>query len=213
MFLSITDISFFAQFQIGLELLAQFQIGLQVLAQFQIGLELLKLLLFVSSLWLIFLILIQRGKGGGLSAALGGGGGDSAFGAKAGDAFTKITVISALVWIGLCMVTIARYNPPERSTNRFMEDDEEYMDEEATDMSSMVPSVGAAGVGEPSTESDSGSSSMADDADGSLEPAGGLEPAGDLEPADSTEPATTESADGEDGSAAKESDESADGGQ
>ncbi len=89
-----------------------------------IGLSLLTLLLFFVSLWLIFLILIQRGKGGGLTAAFGGGGGDSAFGAKAGDAFTKITVVSALVWITLCMVTIARYNPPEEPTNPFAQEDQ-----------------------------------------------------------------------------------------
>ena len=89
-----------------------------------IGLSLLQLLLFFVSLWLIFLILIQRGKGGGLTAAFGGGGGDSAFGAKAGDAFTKITVVSALVWITLCMVTIARYNPPESPDNPFAQADQ-----------------------------------------------------------------------------------------
>lgn len=90
-----------------------------------IFLSLLQLLLFFVSLWLIFLILIQRGKGGGLTAAFGGGGGDSAFGAKAGDAFTKITVVSALVWITLCMVTIARYNPPEQAENPYAQGDEQ----------------------------------------------------------------------------------------
>lgn len=153
MFLSLIDIAFFAQFQVGLELL--------------------KLLLFVSSLWLIFLILIQRGKGGGLSAALGGGGGDSAFGAKAGDAFTKITVISALVWIGLCMVTIARYNPPERATNRFLEDDE-YSEEDAADMPVVPPSMGAVG-GEASDGAEGDAASGSATTDGGLEPAGGTD--------------------------------------
>ena len=89
-----------------------------------IGLSLLQLLLFFCSLWLIFLILIQRGKGGGLTAAFGGGGGDSAFGAKAGDAFTKITIITALVWITLCMVTIAKYNPPDSPDNPFAQNNQ-----------------------------------------------------------------------------------------
>ena len=88
-----------------------------------IGLTLLQLLLFFVSAWMIFLILIQRGKGGGLTAAFGGGGGDSAFGAKAGDAFTKITIITALVWITLCMVTIAAYNPPDSPENPFAQND------------------------------------------------------------------------------------------
>ena len=96
-----------------------------------IGLTLLQLLLFFVSAWMIFLILIQRGKGGGLTAAFGGGGGDSAFGAKAGDAFTKITIVTALVWITLCMVTIAAYNPPDSPENPFAQNDQELIDEDA----------------------------------------------------------------------------------
>jgi preprotein translocase subunit SecG len=37
-------------------------------------------LIILTSLFLIFLILIQRGKGGGLAGAFGGVGGSSAFG-------------------------------------------------------------------------------------------------------------------------------------
>ena len=88
------------------------------IGQLQIGLFFLQVLLLLSSIFLILLILVQRGKGGGLTGALGGMGGQSAFGSKAGDAFTKITVITALVWITLCMVTIARYNPPPRAVQK-----------------------------------------------------------------------------------------------
>ena len=49
----------------------------------------------LTSLFLIFLILIQRGKGGGLAGAFGGVGGSSAFGTKAGDVFTRITIYTA----------------------------------------------------------------------------------------------------------------------
>ena len=56
-------------------------------------------LLGAISLFLILLILVQRGRGGGLTGALGGMGGQSAFGTKAGDAFTRITIISAAVWL------------------------------------------------------------------------------------------------------------------
>jgi len=70
-----------------------------LLADFNLTRFILQLLLFVLSLWLIFLVLIQRGKGGGLTGALGGSGGSSAFGAKAGDAFTRVTVVSATLWI------------------------------------------------------------------------------------------------------------------
>mgnify|MGYP003652786231 CR=1 FL=1 len=58
------------------------------------------------SLFLILLVLIQRGKGGGLTGALGGPGGQSAFGSKAGDTFTVITVIVATVWAFSCAFTM-----------------------------------------------------------------------------------------------------------
>ncbi len=62
--------------------------------------------LFFTALFLIVLVLVQRGKGGGLSGAFGGMGGQSAFGTKAGDAFTKITIITATLWILLCVVSV-----------------------------------------------------------------------------------------------------------
>jgi preprotein translocase subunit SecG len=58
------------------------------------------------SLFLIMLILVQRGKGGGLTGALGGPGGQSAFGSKAGDTFTVITVVVASVWAFTCAFTM-----------------------------------------------------------------------------------------------------------
>jgi preprotein translocase subunit SecG len=67
---------------------------------------LLGILLFFTALFLIVLILIQRGKGGGLAGAFGGMGGQSAFGTKAGDLFTKITIGVATLWIVLCMVMV-----------------------------------------------------------------------------------------------------------
>ena len=62
----------------------------------------LGMLMAFLSLFLIMLILVQRGRGGGLSGALGGPGGQSAFGSKAGDTFTVITVSVAGVWILVC---------------------------------------------------------------------------------------------------------------
>jgi preprotein translocase subunit SecG len=68
------------------------------------------ILLFVTALFLILLVLVQRGRGGGLSGALGGMGGQSAFGTKAGDLFTRITIVVATVWILLCILTILVMN-------------------------------------------------------------------------------------------------------
>ena len=67
---------------------------------------LLMTMLLFTALFLIVLILIQRGKGGGLAGAFGGMGGQSAFGTKAGDLFTKITIGVAAFWIILCMITV-----------------------------------------------------------------------------------------------------------
>lgn len=63
-------------------------------------------LLFVTAVFMILLVLVQRGKGGGLAGAFGGMGGQSAFGTKAGDLFTRITVGVAAFWIILCLVTV-----------------------------------------------------------------------------------------------------------
>jgi preprotein translocase subunit SecG len=61
------------------------------------------IVLSLLAIFLILLVLVQRGRGGGLAGALGGMGGSSAFGAKAGDVFTRITVITASVWIVICL--------------------------------------------------------------------------------------------------------------
>ena len=58
------------------------------------------------SVFLVLLVLIQRGKGGGLTGALGGPGGQSAFGSKAGDTFTVITIVVASVWGFTCAFTM-----------------------------------------------------------------------------------------------------------
>ena len=69
-------------------------------------------LLSLTALFLIVLVLIQRGKGGGLAGAFGGMGGQSAFGTKAGDLFTRVTIVMALFWIVLCMVTVSVLGRP-----------------------------------------------------------------------------------------------------
>ncbi len=63
-------------------------------------------LILILGLFLILLVLIQRGKGGGLAGAFGGAGGSSAFGSRAGDRFTRITIYVALFWIVLTMLMV-----------------------------------------------------------------------------------------------------------
>ena len=73
---------------------------------------LLAVALLLLGLFLILLVLIQRGKGGGLAGAFGGAGGSSAFGSRAGDAFTKITIYVAAAWVLLIMILIKTTQPP-----------------------------------------------------------------------------------------------------
>src|SRR3954454_1555735 len=67
-------------------------------------------LIILTSLFLICLILIQRGKGGGLAGAFGGVGGSSAFGTKAGDVFTRVTIIVAGAWFALTLMLVVLSN-------------------------------------------------------------------------------------------------------
>ena len=64
------------------------------------------IVLSLLAIFLILLVLVQRGRGGGLAGALGGMGGSSAFGAKAGDVFTRITIITASIWIAFCLFAL-----------------------------------------------------------------------------------------------------------
>jgi len=66
----------------------------------------LNLVILLLSIFLVLLVLIQRGKGGGLIGALGGSGGSSPFGSRAGDQFTRVTIYVALVWLLLIMVEV-----------------------------------------------------------------------------------------------------------
>lgn len=68
--------------------------------------NLLSVLIFITSVVMILLILIQRGRGGGLVGALGGSGGSSPFGSRAGDTFTRVTLIMAGIWMFLIMLQI-----------------------------------------------------------------------------------------------------------
>jgi preprotein translocase subunit SecG len=85
----------------------------------------LYVLLFVMCLFMILMILIQKGRGGGLSSAFsGGGGGNTAFGSKTGDVLTWATSIAfgifMLLAIGLNLVANAREHqkfPAKQGTN------------------------------------------------------------------------------------------------
>jgi preprotein translocase subunit SecG len=73
------------------------------------------LVILLLAIFLILLVLIQRGKGGGLAGAFGGAGGSSAFGSRAGDTFTRITIGVAAAWILMLMVQVKIVQSSQRA--------------------------------------------------------------------------------------------------
>jgi len=66
----------------------------------------MNLVIIILGLCLMLIVLIQRGKGGGLAGAFGGAGGSSAFGSRTADAFVKITLYLAAVWVLFIMIHV-----------------------------------------------------------------------------------------------------------
>lgn len=58
----------------------------------------------IVSVFMILLILIQKGRGGGLASAFGGAGGNTAFGAKTGDVLTWATSVVFGIFLILAVV-------------------------------------------------------------------------------------------------------------
>lgn len=80
---------------------------------------LLYTLIILCSIFLICLVLIQRGRGGGLAGAFGAAGGSSAFGTRAGDVFTRITIVAASIWIALNMLLVILSNRSQADNSAF----------------------------------------------------------------------------------------------
>ena len=85
---------------------------MEMLASMTWGQWLVAMLIIVICSFLMLIIMLQRGRGGGLAGAFGGAGGSSAFGAKTGDVFTWITVVVAAVFIIVCVVANFVMEPP-----------------------------------------------------------------------------------------------------
>jgi len=62
---------------------------------------------------LILIILIQKGRGGGLSAAFGGGMAGGILGSKTGDFLTWVTIVLVGVFLTLAVVMAKFYKPTE----------------------------------------------------------------------------------------------------
>jgi preprotein translocase subunit SecG len=100
-------------------------------------------LLLLTAIFLILLVLVQRGRGGGLSGALGGMGGQSAFGTKAGDVFTRITIGVAAFWILLSIAAVKYYARNDESFTGVTGAATAPAEPTSTDPFSRAPSSGA----------------------------------------------------------------------
>ncbi|UCD27633.1 MAG: preprotein translocase subunit SecG [Planctomycetota bacterium] len=69
-------------------------------------------LFVVICILLMIVILLQKGRGGGLSGAFGGVGGHSAFGAKTGDVFTWVTVALTFLFVLVSIIGVFWFVPP-----------------------------------------------------------------------------------------------------
>ena len=145
-------------------------------------------MLVATSVFLILLVLIQRGRGGGLAGALGGMGGQSAFGTKAGDLFTKITIGVATFWILLCILSINVLGTQQSlfSTNLGAAAPESMEGLGTTEAipSDLVPESGSDSSQPPAETSESEMAKTSDDTSSS-EPA---EPTNESQPDASTDP-------------------------
>jgi preprotein translocase subunit SecG len=68
-------------------------------------------LFFICSVALILIILIQKGRGGGLSAAFGGGMAGGILGTKTGDFLTWVTIVLVALFLTFAVVLAKFYKP------------------------------------------------------------------------------------------------------
>jgi preprotein translocase subunit SecG len=70
-------------------------------------------LFVICALSLILIILVQKGKGGGLSGAFGGGMASGILGSKTGDFLTWVTIVLVGVFLTLAVVMAKFYRPSD----------------------------------------------------------------------------------------------------
>ena len=68
-------------------------------------------LFVICAVSLILIILVQKGKGGGLSGAFGGGMASVILGSKTGDFLTWVTIVLVGVFLTLAVVMAKFYKP------------------------------------------------------------------------------------------------------
>jgi preprotein translocase subunit SecG len=75
--------------------------------------NLVAVLFVIVCIVLVLVILVQKGRGGGLSAAFGGGMAGSLLGSKTGDFLTWVTIVLVGVFLLLAVVLARFYRPSE----------------------------------------------------------------------------------------------------
>lgn len=73
--------------------------------------KLVAVLFVLVSIVLVLVILVQKGRGGGLSGAFGGGMAGGLLGSKTGDFLTWVTIILVAVFLTLAVVMNKFYRP------------------------------------------------------------------------------------------------------
>ena len=73
--------------------------------------KMVAVLFVLVSVVLILVILIQKGRGGGLTAAFGGGMGGGLLGSKTGDFLTWVTIVLVAVFLTLAVLMGRSYRP------------------------------------------------------------------------------------------------------
>ncbi len=73
--------------------------------------KLITLLFMLCSLALILVVLVQKGRGGGLSGALGGGMASGLMGSKTGDFLTWVTIGMVGMFLLLAVIMAKFYRP------------------------------------------------------------------------------------------------------
>lgn len=73
--------------------------------------KVVSVLFVICAIALILIILIQKGRGGGLSAALGGGIASGILGSKTGDFLTWVTIVLVGIFLSLAVLMAKFYKP------------------------------------------------------------------------------------------------------
>ena len=97
----------------------------------------------LAALILVLIVLIQKGKGGGLSSAFGGIG-SSLLGTKTGDFLTWVTICIVAVWLLLSVVAVKWFKP--RASEYLQSDQPLSAPAQTTPSESQQPAEGQGGA-------------------------------------------------------------------